>query len=286
MKWFTFPNVLALFFFGAACALLFGQIHVISSQGQQIDELLSENADLRSSLTDTEEKIDALLSTQADIKNFQKDLDRFVKGANFGSIKKFGHVLEAKVENDVKVVSLVQNNENSPNVRLAKIELATERAKFDISSLLHEALQIKHIILKRPTLTPTQGRVSSFFGNRKDPFSHGIKRHYGVDIVGRKGSPIYASTAGKVRFAKRNLSYGNMVEIGHEDDYLTRYAHLDRILVKAGDYVEQGQIIGTMGSSGTRCQGTHLHYEILHKNKQVDPKTFMKFAPPTGDQLL
>lgn len=286
MKLMSLPNTALLFLFGVCGVVLLGQLQIISSQGQQIQELLTENADLRSSLAETEEKIDELLATQADIRNFQQELDRWVKTASFGPIKKFRHLLGPREQGNAQVLSLVQSGEASPSIRLAKLELAAGRAKYDVSSLLGEALSIKNSMLTIPTLIPTHGHISSHFGHRVDPFSKEIKKHNGIDFRGKAGTPIYASAKGRVRYSKFNRSYGNMIEIDHGQDLVTRYAHLARFLVKEGDLVEQGQQIATMGQSGARCQGTHLHYEILHKKRQLNPKSLMVMSPPDNDHLL
>ncbi len=117
---------------------------------------------------------------------------------------------------------------------------------------------------------PIKGRISSRFGERRDPI-HGRHRHHsGVDIVAGRGTPIPAAAAGTVVFAGRRGGYGNLIEIEHADGRRTRYAHTDRILVAPGEQVESGQTIATVGSTG-HSTGPHLHFEVRENGAGVDP---------------
>ena len=99
--------------------------------------------------------------------------------------------------------------------------------------------------------------------------------HLGFDIANSKGTPIVAADDGYVRLAGRDTyGYGNQVVIDHGNGYLTRYAHLERVLVKAGDTVKKNQKIGTMGSTG-RSTGPHLHFEIIYDGVRRNPSSFL-----------
>lgn len=99
--------------------------------------------------------------------------------------------------------------------------------------------------------------------------------HEAIDIANRTGTPIYAADAGYVRMAGRDTwGYGNQVVIDHGNGFLTRYAHLDTILVKAGQSVTKNQQIGTMGNTG-RSTGPHLHFEIIQGNVRRNPLGFL-----------
>jgi murein DD-endopeptidase MepM/ murein hydrolase activator NlpD len=128
---------------------------------------------------------------------------------------------------------------------------------------------------KRISGSPTQrGWVSSFYGWRIDPF-HGNKAwHKGVDIAGKENAEVYATAAGIVSFAGQMDGYGNLVEITHEDGYITRYGHNKEILVKKSQVVSKGESIATMGSTG-RSTGPHVHYEIRKDGKVKDPKKYI-----------
>ena len=128
-----------------------------------------------------------------------------------------------------------------------------------------------------PLGKPVDGLITSRFGNRTDPLNKQKGFHEGVDIRGKHGSDIRATAAGKVIKAFVNAGYGNYVEIDHGNGYRTVYAHMKNYLVKKGEHVKQGQVIGQVGSTG-RSTGPHLHYEIRLNKKPVSPVKFMKIS--------
>ena len=103
------------------------------------------------------------------------------------------------------------------------------------------------------------------------------RMHEGVDMAGPVGTPIYATGDGVITFAGRQSGYGNLIKIKHELGTETRYGHLSRIRVKAGQRVSQGERIGDMGNTG-RSTGPHLHYEVRMNGRAVDPMSFIKAA--------
>jgi murein DD-endopeptidase MepM/ murein hydrolase activator NlpD len=120
-----------------------------------------------------------------------------------------------------------------------------------------------------------QGYISSHYGYRTDPFSGGRDLHLGIDFNGDRGDPVYAVADGVVSFSGMHFGYGNMVEIDHGNGYKTRYAHHNRNLVEVGAVLKAGQQIGEMGSTG-RSTGVHLHFEVWHNERPVNPLTFVK----------
>jgi len=128
-----------------------------------------------------------------------------------------------------------------------------------------------------PLGRPVNGRISSRFGKRTDPVNKKKAIHEGVDIKGKRGDKVLATASGKVIKAMKNGGYGNYVEIDHGNGYITAYAHMQNYLVKRGERVKQGQVIGQVGSTG-RSTGPHLHYEIQLNKKPINPAKFMKVA--------
>ena len=150
-----------------------------------------------------------------------------------------------------------------------------------------------------PSISPVSRDLtwkSSPFGKRNDPFTGAPARHLGIDIAGRKGTPVVATADGVVMYAyKQDIRLGNVVVIRHEADgenekgepykvpgkYRTEYGHLDKILVKKGDKVKRGDQVGTMGSTG-RSTGPHLHYGVRYQDRRkrdnrgyLDPEDFL-----------
>jgi murein DD-endopeptidase MepM/ murein hydrolase activator NlpD len=134
-----------------------------------------------------------------------------------------------------------------------------------------------------PFANPAPGRdITSRFGNRPDPFFGGLAMHAGIDFRAPTGTEIKTTGAGKVVTAGFSGGYGNMVEIDHGLGISTRYGHMSRVLVKVGDEVATGDVVGLSGSTG-RSTGPHLHYEVRRDGDAVDPMQFlnagMKLTP-------
>ena len=128
-------------------------------------------------------------------------------------------------------------------------------------------------IRKHLMRTPVQGaRLTSKFGVRKHPILGYSKMHRGVDFAAKRGTPIMAAGDGRISFAGRNGSFGRFIEIKHLNNFKTRYAHMYKFAkgIKKGRIVKQGDVIGYVGNSG-RSTGPHLHYEVKHKNRTINP---------------
>ena len=126
-----------------------------------------------------------------------------------------------------------------------------------------------------PTYKPVNGlRLSSGFGMRKHPISGKYRMHKGLDFAGPSGSRVSAAGPGKVVYASRKGSYGNLVDIDHGNGVISRYAHLRKISVKKGANVIAGQKIGEVGSTGAST-GPHLHWEIRIFDTAKDPEVFL-----------
>ncbi len=130
--------------------------------------------------------------------------------------------------------------------------------------------------------TPLNGaRLSSGYGNRKHPILGFTKMHRGVDFAAPRGTPVFAAGDGIIEYSGWNGAYGKYIRIKHNGIYKTAYAHLSKIYKKRGVRIKQGEIIGTLGSTG-RSTGPHLHYEILIGGRQVNP---LKIRVPSGKHI-
>lgn len=144
------------------------------------------------------------------------------------------------------------------------IEGLIKETKQELEELLISAEDRKKYLEDAPLLFPTKGKITSQFGARWGSV------HRGVDISNSVGTKIYASGNGVVIESKYGYSYGNYILIQHKDGFKTRYAHLSKRLVKVGDEIKQGDLIGLMGNTGT-SYGSHLHYEIYYYDKLINP---------------
>jgi len=126
-----------------------------------------------------------------------------------------------------------------------------------------------------PSLWPVDGRVTSSFGEREDPFNGEGAFHSGVDISAGYGEPIHATADGVVELAEPTSGYGREVVIDHGNGIKTLYGHMSGFAVSAGDSVHRGQVIGYIGLSG-RSTGPHVHYEVRIRNIPVNPHKYLR----------
>ena len=117
---------------------------------------------------------------------------------------------------------------------------------------------------------PVAGRPTSGYGMRADPIKHAEINHPGFDLAAATGTPVCAAAAGTVSHAGPAGTYGNLVTIRHDNGYETRYAHLSAVNINPGERVEVGQLIGKVGTTGYST-GPHLHFEVRHDGKTIDP---------------
>jgi murein DD-endopeptidase MepM/ murein hydrolase activator NlpD len=155
---------------------------------------------------------------------------------------------------------------------LREIRLAAERSSAVARTTLSSLDSDRPTAL--PTGLPVSGTVSSRFGLRLDPFSGFPEFHRGTDIAAARGTPVSATADGDVIRAGWEGDYGNSIMLAHPGGLATRYAHLDRILVRRGDPACKGAVIGTVGETG-RATGAHLHYEALRDGRCIDPKPYL-----------
>jgi murein DD-endopeptidase MepM/ murein hydrolase activator NlpD len=152
--------------------------------------------------------------------------------------------------------------------RMARFEL--DKMEEVVEALSGKKRKLDHT----PSIRPTRGWISRGIGNKRNPFTGTVQFHAGVDIANHRGTPVVATANGTVAKAGRNGGMGRMISINHGFGYVTRYGHLDKILVKRGAKVKRGDVIGLMGSTG-KSTGPHLHYEVTKNRKAQNPLKFV-----------
>jgi murein DD-endopeptidase MepM/ murein hydrolase activator NlpD len=127
-----------------------------------------------------------------------------------------------------------------------------------------------------PVGWPSQGRITSSFGHRRDPFEQADGEfHHGLDIASALGTPVKATADGVVKIASWHGGYGRLMVLEHARGFKTYYGHNSKLLFKVGDRVKRGDVIALMGTSG-HSTGYHLHYEVWQNGRVVNPMKFVK----------
>ncbi|MES2943477.1 MAG: M23 family metallopeptidase [Pseudomonadota bacterium] len=158
---------------------------------------------------------------------------------------------------------------------LAELDKLTDQ-KVDLMTVVESRLfdqKIKKMMV--PTQQPVAGGIlGSSFGWRLDPLNGRTALHTGLDFPSDPGTPILAAAGGVVLVQEYHAAYGNMLEVDHGNDLVTRYAHASKVFVKKGDLVKRGQKIAEVGNTG-RSTGPHLHFEVLVQGVFQDPQKFL-----------
>ena len=192
---------------------------------------------------------------------------------------------------DLEILELVNVfktlNLTPDNIDLTTLDKLSENNLFESrdSELIDEISfrfnyldKLKEAMIFLPLKPPMQYYyVSSPFGMRIHPKSKKKQMHKGIDMAGTWQEEVRASANGKILFSGRFGSFGKVIKIKHKHGVETLYGHLHKLMVKKGDYVEEGQIIGKMGATG-RAAGAHLHYEIKVDTKSVNPYNFISIG--------
>jgi murein DD-endopeptidase MepM/ murein hydrolase activator NlpD len=139
-----------------------------------------------------------------------------------------------------------------------------------------EADRVARALADVPVAVPVEGAVitSTYTSRRFHPILRRVRPHWGVDLAAAEGTPVRVAADGVVTHVVRSRSYGLVIDVAHGERYVTRYAHLSAALAKVGDRVEQGSVIGRVGSSGLST-GPHLHYEVFVDGRRRDPAYFL-----------
>ncbi len=161
--------------------------------------------------------------------------------------------------------------------RLNKLDARMAVAKQSYDELLAELRTKEKMWASTPALTPIANkdliRLHTTFGMRLHPILGYWREHRGLDLTAPKNAPVYATGDGYVHMAYYSDTYGQVVYLRHGFGYETRYAHLTRYIVKEGQKVQRGQVIGYVGTTG-QSEANHLHYEVLLNGSQVNPMNF------------
>ncbi len=185
-----------------------------------------------------------------------------------------------------------QNQSEALSQLQLKTNILTQRVQTQLISYeqLWKLAQEKNSIQASiPAISPVKNpTVVSGFGMRYHPIYKILRRHTGIDIIGKTGTPIYATADGTVDINLDGYSgYGTTVTIDHGRGYKTLYAHLSKKNVKEGQKVKRGEVIGFMGSTGLSV-GVHLHYEVIKNGEKVNPihYFFGDLTPKEYDDIL
>jgi murein DD-endopeptidase MepM/ murein hydrolase activator NlpD len=259
------------------------------TQNSRIESLKKNNEFLKSRL-DKMNNIVNNITEQVDLIEKKDDELRMIMGVK-------------ELDEDIRNVGIggstfeYQLNEESINTEYSievseymnKIQKLDREVKLELSSyndLINTYKDKEDSLRHLPALNPVlSGRVTSRVGVRVHPVLKVRRHHEGIDISAKKGTPIFAAADGVVKLARYNGGYGNCVYIDHIYGFETRYGHMDKMLVRVGQKIKRGDKIGLVGKTGL-AKGPHLHYEIRHNNKILDPRQYYFNDPELNKSVV
>ncbi len=270
--------IVLTFSFATAMAFSYKSLknQVAQFKGMQLDAIVNAQSKelqvAQNELSKTKAELDSLKQYVVYLSNLEKQVRNSLKLGN--SKVSLEYVLErtpkAKLQSTEKLPeNVAQLLSEQNNVTL----LAEDRAKM-LNMLKGASDEYHKLLAETPDIWPLHGYISSPFGWRRSPFGTGWEFHKGIDICAYYGAPIRATADGKVEYAGWYEGYGKFVKIYHRDGIETCYGHMSKIIVKAGEYVKKGQVIGYEGCTGL-CTGPHLHYEVRINGVAVNPINYL-----------
>ena len=240
------------------------------AEQKRTDEQLSENT----------RKISAAFPEAAHLAKLESRQIMFARRLTIAAIQRTEQAEEAIRKFGLNPDKLAKNSMAAMGGPLIPFFKEQNRQLHPTLERLNLALQrmdtLERTLIAIPSGKPSStGMISSSYGYRRDPFTGGGAMHSGIDFKGTRGLPILAAAGGKVTHAGWKSGYGKTVEVTHGNGLMTRYAHLSRIGVIAGQKVGQGLQLGAMGSTG-RSTGTHLHFEVRLNGRAINPRPFLE----------
>ncbi len=268
---------------GALFGVLFAFLFYCVTGGPTESALRRENSELRSKYSVLSKRLDNSLKVMENIKNRDDNFYRVMmqmepvsRSRRYAGLDNSSRYADIASLSDAALVTRVTRE-----MDLLDRQLYAQSQSFD--QLKQGASEQKDKLAHIPSVLPINIKdftMSSGYGYRRDPVYGAQRFHEGLDFAAPTGTEVYATADGKIESAERKGGYGNMVDIAHGYNYVTRYAHLSKIVVNQGEQVKRGQLIGYVGSTG-KSTGPHLHYEVRFKDEPQNPVNyyFMDLTP-------
>jgi murein DD-endopeptidase MepM/ murein hydrolase activator NlpD len=274
----TFKVGLYLLAFGLLSTIFFFCDYIqVRKKGFELTQLRQETEQQRSKIHFFSSKIEDLERQLSRLKDFDKKIRiiaNLEKGQETTSLMGMGGPSPSDVREKLKAqnddTGLVQQMRTDVD-RLKSEAMSREDSLSELEKLLQTK---KEMLIHTPSIWPVHGWVTSGFGFRTNPFTGLNQMHEGLDISNRIGTPVIAPADGIVSDTGKDFSYGNVVVISHGFGITSRFNHLNKILVSAGQKVKRGDKIAEVGTTG-KSTGPHLHYEVRVNGIPVNPARYI-----------
>ncbi|MEJ2731561.1 MAG: peptidoglycan DD-metalloendopeptidase family protein [Deltaproteobacteria bacterium] len=258
-----------------------GKFHVLAS-AESLQELLKRKTAIERILTYDETVIKALMDNRLDLEAARSRLEehRNEKRRRADEYQKQIKQMQAERRQRAKLLAHIRKEKSAQLAAIESLKLAARDLDDKIKNLDIEsaAKTLQKYAAPEPFRAykgllkmPVKGKIISLFGKFKNTSYQVLNFRSGIEIQTERGEPIEAVYAGKILYADWFKGYGNMIIIDHGENYYTVYAHIEEAFKSTGDTVETGEVIATVGDSGS-ISGPKLYFEVRHHGKPLDPK--------------
>jgi murein DD-endopeptidase MepM/ murein hydrolase activator NlpD len=236
------------------------------------DKLQTENTDLKIQRKNLEVVTRKLGDKLSNLESISAKIQTLIENDNASKRNKVNSPAIGGSTVDYTTAELLRGANLKEGIDLLKGR--TAEMESHLSLLEQVAVQRATALQFTPNIWPVKGAITSHYGNRADPFNGEAELHLGLDISALFNSQVRAPADGVVLYAERKAAYGNLLILDHGNGLTTRYGHLSRSLVRVGQKVKRGDIVGLVGMTG-RTTAPHLHYEVRRNDRPVNPRTYL-----------
>lgn len=235
-------------------------------------QLLKKNQKQEATIAQYQKSIQQIKTTIDHFENYTKKINIMAGLKSPNVLKDVG--IGGENVSSSQIVPKTESQQNIGLDRLKNINQKADGIEKNLNTLVKffEVQSLK--LAATPSIWPTKGWVTSAFGWRNDPFTGKRAFHKGIDIATNLGNPVIATADGIVIQLKREKIGGNVIIISHRGGYTTVYCHLNKFLVKPGQRVKRGDVIGEVGETG-KALGPHVHYEVRINGRSVNPYNYI-----------
>lgn len=274
----TFKIGLYLLSFGVLCTVFFLCDYIqVRKKTFELNQLRQQTQEQKSKIHFFASKIEDLEKQLSKLKDFDKRIRiiaNLEKAQDTTMVMGMGGPSPSDIRDKLKAEKNEMGLAQQMRTDIERLELEATSQEQSLSELEKLLQSKKDMLAHTPSIWPVHGWVTSGFGFRTNPFTGLTQMHEGLDIANRVGTPVIASADGIVSAAGRDTSHGNVVVISHGFGINSRYNHLNKILVRAGQRVKRGDKIGEVGTTGMST-GPHLHYDVRVNGIPVNPLRYI-----------
>ncbi len=274
----TFKIGLYLLAFGLLSTIFFFCDYIqVRKKTFELNQLRQETQEQRSKIHFFSSKLEDMEKQLSKLKDFDKKIRiiaNLEKGQETASFMGMGGPSPSDVREKLRTEKDEKGLVQQMRTDIERLKLEAMSQEESLSELEKLLQTKKEVLVHTPSIWPVQGWVTSGFGFRTNPFTGLTQMHEGIDISNRVGIPITAPADGIISDVGSDWAYGRILVISHGFGMITRYSHLNKVLVRVGQKVKRGDKIAEVGTSG-KTTGPHLHYEVRLNGIPVNPMRYI-----------